>query len=207
MKKALLIIAAVLVALIVAVSLLGDKLGEMLSDAFGSDYTGTSRDIYHGNYIKFKEIASGYQVLDQKYEKNELWYPSNDIYNGGHIITNDDEFAKLQAQIKDQEIPPVDFDKYVLYVDTVRTNLNSKPADRKLRMSKFASFSANDEEIIVNRTPENIILKPADKKSHIGYYQVLRIKKSDFPFESRRYQAYDHEIELDENQDETILVE
>lgn len=87
MKKAVLIIIATLAVLVLAVSLLGEKLGEMLGDAFGSDYTGISRDLYHGNYIKYTLHASGYQMLGQKYDKNDLWYPSDNIYNGGHIIT------------------------------------------------------------------------------------------------------------------------
>jgi len=207
MKKALLIIGAVIVVLVLAVNLLGEKLGEMLSAAFGSDYTGVSRDIYHGNYIDYKVHASGYQMLGQKYNKNDLWYPSDDIYNGGHIITNDAEFTKLQEQITDQEIKPVDFEKYVLYVDTVRTTPTTKIADRKLRFSDIASFSANDSEVIVNRKPTNKIIQPIDKRSHIGYYQILRIKKSDFPFEKRNYQTYDHDINIDESRDEIVYAE
>lgn len=207
MKKALLIISAVIVALVVAVSLLGEKLGDMLSEAFGSDYTGISRDIYHGNYIHYTLHASGYQMLGQKYNKNELWYPSDDIYNGGHIITNDAEFTKLQEQITDQEIKPVDFDKYILYVDTVRTAPTTRPADRKLRFSDLASLSANDTEVIVNRKPTNKIIRPIDQKSHVGYYQILKIKKDDFPYEKRAYQTYDREVNLDENRDEIVYAE
>lgn len=207
MKKAVLIIIATLTVLVLAVSLLGEKLGEMLGDAFGSDYTGISRDLYHGNYIKYTLHASGYQMLGQKYDKNDLWYPSDNIYNGGHIITNDAEFTKLQQQITDQEIEPVDFDKYVLYVDTVRTAPTTRNTDRKLRFGEIASFSANDTEVIVNRKPTNKIIKPIDNKSHVGYYQILKIKKEDFPYEKRAYQTYDRDISIDENRDETVYAE
>ena len=207
MKKALLIIGVVVAALILAVVLFSEQLGSMLTDLFGADYTGMSQDIYHGNYIKYKLHASGYQMLGQKYSKSDLWYPSNDIYNGGHIITNDDEFAKLQEQITDQEIKPVDFDKYVLYVDTVRTAPTTKIADRKLRFSEVGSFSANDDEVIVNRKPTNKIIKPIDNRSHIGYYQILKIKKEDFPFEQRSYQTYDRNASIDESQDEIVYAE
>lgn len=185
MKKALLTIGVVIAVLVFAVIMFSEQLGDMLTDLFGADYTGMSQDLYHGNYIKYKLHASGYQILGQKYEKRDLWYSDDDIYNGGHIITNDDEFAKLQEQITDQEIKPVDFDKYILYVDTVRTAPTTKISDRKLRFSEIGSFSANDSEVIVNKKPTNKVIKPVDNRSHIGYYQILKIKKNDFPFESR----------------------
>ena len=144
MKKALIIIAILVAGVVLAVTLLGEKLGEMLTDLFGMDYTGMSQDLYHGNYIKYKVHASGYQMLGQKYEKSDLWYPGSDIYNGGHIITNDAEFTKLQEQIKDQEIEPVDFDKYVLYVDTVGTAVNTEDTEGKCSLSEIGSFASSD---------------------------------------------------------------
>lgn len=204
MKKALLIIAGVIAVVVLAVNLLGEQLSELLGDAFGADYTGMSKDVYHGNYIKYKVHATGYQMLTQKYEKNDLWYPGDDIYNGGHIITNDQEFTKLLQQITDQEIEPVDFDKYVLYVDTVRTAATARPAERKLRFAEIVSFSANDTEVIVNRKPTNKLILPADNKSHIGYYQILRIKKEDFPYEKRAYQSYERDINVDPAKDEVV---
>ncbi len=207
MKKTLLIIGAALVVLVLAVNLLGGKISELLAQAFGADYTGTALDIYHGNYIDYEIHATGYQKLEQTYRESDLWYPNSDIYNGAHIITNEAELAKLQKQIKNQEIAPVDFDKYVLYVDTLRTAPSSKNTNRQLRVDEIASFSANDKEVIVNRKPTNKIIKPADRKSHVGYYQILKIKKNKFPFEKRTFQSYNRDIKIDESLDETLYTE
>lgn len=204
MKRTLLVVGVAITILVLAVSLLGNKVSELLAQAFGADYTGTAQDIYHGNYIDYDIHATGYQALAQTYQKSDLWFPNTDIYNGAHIITNEVELAKLQKQITDQEIAPVDFDKYVLYVDTLRTAPSSRNADRQLRVAEVASFSANDKEVIVNRKPTNIIIKPADHKSHVGYYQILKIKKNKFPFEKRNFQSYDRDVTIDKELDETL---
>lgn len=207
MKKVLVIVCAVVLIAVFAVQFLGGELGRLLSEAFGADYTGTSRDLYHGNYIKYDLYTSGYQTLAQKYNKGELWYSSTDFYDSGHIVTNNDELAKLQKQITDQEIAPVDFDKYVLYVDTVRTAPTAKPADRNIRIAKVASFSANDDKVIVNKEPTSTIIKAGDGRSHVGYYQILKIKKTDFPFGKRNYETYDRDTKIDQDNDQIVYAE
>ena len=192
MKKVLVIVCAVVLIAVFAVQFLGGELGRLLSEAFGADYTGTSRDLYHGNYIKYDLYTSGYQTLAQKYNKGELWYSSTDFYDSGHIITNNAELAKPQKQITDQEIAPVDFDKYVLYVDTVRTAPTAKPADRNIRIAKV---------------PTSTIIKAGDGRSHVGYYQILKIKKTDFPFGKRNYETYDRDTKIDQDNDQIVYAE
>lgn len=128
--------------------------------------------------IEFETFSKGFTFIE---ENNFIAQKSG--YDNEVIINNQEELEELENNLETFLPIDIDFDEYMLYA-TFSGNFGS--------MSKLSSYDIkeiayNDDIMVVIINYDNSETFNIKNGEWLCFYNISKIKKSDFPYESRDY--------------------
>lgn len=128
--------------------------------------------------IEFETFEKGFTKLESN---NYIALKSG--YDDEVIINDRKDLEELENELGVDFSKDIDFDEYMLYV-TFSGNFG--------KMSKLSSYDINeiaynDDIIVVIISYDNSETIEAENGEWLCFYNISKIKKSDFPYESRDY--------------------
>lgn len=128
--------------------------------------------------IEFETFEKGFTNL-----KSNNYIALKSGYDDEVIINTQDDLEELESELGVYFSKDIDFDEYMLYV-TFSGNFG--------KMSKLSSYDINeiaynDDIIVVKISYDNSETIEAENGEWLCFYNISKIKKSDFPCESRDY--------------------
>lgn len=128
--------------------------------------------------IEFETFDKGFAYIEKQ---NFIFQKSG--YDDEVIINNQEDLEELENELGVYFSEDVDFDEYMLYV-TFSGNFGS--------MTKLASYDIkeiayNDDVIVVIINFDNSETIEVEEGEWLCFYNISKIKKSDFPYEKRDY--------------------
>ena len=128
--------------------------------------------------IEFETYDKGFAYIERN---NYIAQKSG--YDDEVIINTQEDLEELESELGVYFSEDVDFDEYMLFV-TFTGNFG--------KMSKLSSFDINeiaynDDILVVMIKYDNSETIEVENEEWICYYNISKIKKSDFPYEKRDY--------------------
>lgn len=128
--------------------------------------------------IEFETFEKGFAYIERN---NYIAQKSG--YDDEVIINTQEDLEELESKLGVYLSKDIDFDEYMLYV-TFSGNFG--------KMSKLSSYEIkeiayNDNILTVIIDYDNSETVEAENEEWICFYNISKIKKSDFPYESRDY--------------------
>lgn len=143
--------------------------------AFSMEKSGVSAD---DPRIDFETFDKGFTYLE-----NNNWLPQKSGYDDEVIIDSLEELKELESELGVCFSEDVNFDEYMLYV-TFSGSFGYLP---KLSSYDIKEIAYNDNNLVVIISYDNCETIEAKNEEWICFYNISKIKKSDFPYESRNY--------------------
>lgn len=128
--------------------------------------------------IEFETFDKGFTHLE-----NNNWIANKSGYDDEVIINNQEDLEELGNELGVYFSDDVDFDEYMLYA-TFTGNFGSM---NKLASYDIKEIAYNDDIIVVIINFDNSETVEIEEGEWICFYNISKIKKSDFPYEKRDY--------------------
>lgn len=129
--------------------------------------------------ISFETFAKGFTYLERK---NFIAQSSG--YDDEVIIDNYDDLEMLEQKLDtDFDESEIDFDEYMLYIN-FEGNFGDK---RKIVSYDIDEIGYNDNVLVVIIDYDNSETIETEEGEWLCFYNISKIKKSDFPYESRDF--------------------
>ncbi len=128
--------------------------------------------------IEFETFAKGFADIDRH---NFIAQKSG--YDEGVIINNEADLKKLEENLHIEFDEEVDFDEYMLFAN-YDVNMGF---EAKVNSYDITEIAYNDTVLVVKITCENSETVEAKNGEWVCFYNISKIKKSDFPYESRDF--------------------
>ncbi|MCM1228329.1 MAG: hypothetical protein NC320_13080 [Clostridium sp.] len=140
-------------------------------------HTGVSDD---DPRIDFETFCEGFAYIEKN---NFIAHKSG--YDEEVIINDKEDLASLgdELGVDFSDSEDIDFDEYMLYV--IFTGNFGKMS--KLKSYDVKEVAYNDDIIVVKISYDNAEEFESEEGEWVCYYNILKIKKEDFPYESRDY--------------------
>lgn len=130
--------------------------------------------------LEFETFAKGFTEVERK---NFISRKSG--YDEGVIIDSQEDFRQLEENLGIDFDQEVDFDEYMLFAN-YEGNIGF---EFKVKSFDITEIAYNDTLLQVKISYENSETVEAKQGEWICFYNISKIKKSDFPYEPRDFQS------------------